>query len=67
MKLKKAMALMMTGALAASALTACSSGTDTGNTQAQGETSGTTASGETGKDGEKTVINIWSKDRHDCN
>ena len=67
MKLKKAMALMMTGALAASALTACSSGTDTGNTQAQGETSGTAASGETGKDGEKTVINIWSKDRHDAN
>lgn len=70
MKLKKAIALMLTGALAASAMTACSSKTDTGNTQAPKEEAKTTASAEDGKGsggGEKTVINIWSKDRHDAN
>lgn len=66
MKLKKAMALAMTGALAASSLTACSSGKDSGSTT-QAEASGGTEK-ETGaaSSDEKTVINIWSKDRHDA-
>lgn len=70
MKLKKAMALMTMGALAASALTACQSGT-TGagsQTEANGGTVTEAAAGNTEeKSGEKTVINIWSKDRHDAN
>lgn len=66
MKLKKAMALMMTGALAASALTACSSGTEA-EKSTQAESNGSTQAGKSDeKTGEKTVINIWSKDRHDA-
>lgn len=61
MKLKKATALMMMGAMTAAALTACSSGSDTGTTQAEAN-AGSGAAAE----GEKTVINIWSKDRHDA-
>ena len=40
MKLKKAMALAMSGALAASALTACSSSTDNGGTATEKATEG---------------------------
>ena len=69
MKLKKAMALMMTGVLSVSSLAACSSGTETEATD-QTANGGNEAAKDTGKSeeasGEKTVINIWSKDRHDA-
>ena len=66
MKLKKVMALVMTGTLAASALTACSSGKDNGSTT-QAEANGGTEKESSAEQGaEKTVINIWTKNRHDA-
>ena len=56
MKLKKVMALVMTGTLAASALTACSSGKDNGSTT-QAEANGGTEKESSAEQGaEKTVI-----------
>lgn len=66
MRLKKVMALVMTGTLAASALTACSSGKDNGSTT-QAEANGGTEKESSAEQGaEKTVINIWTKNRHDA-
>lgn len=52
MKFKKTAALVITAALAASTLAGCSA--PAGNAT------------ETGASGQKTIINIWSKDRHDA-
>lgn len=73
MKLRRISAMMMAGLLAAGVLTGCSGGQSAGG-------AGTTAAGgqasqgekkeepsaETKGDGEKTVIKVWSKDRHDA-
>lgn len=73
MKLRRISAMMMAGLLAAGVLTGCSGGQSVGG-------AGTTAAGgqasqgekkeepsaETKGDGEKTVIKVWSKDRHDA-
>lgn len=74
MKLRRISAMMMAGLLAAGVLTGCSGGGQSAGT------AGTTAAGgqasegekkeepsaETKGDGEKTVIKVWSKDRHDA-
>ncbi|MDO5417757.1 MAG: extracellular solute-binding protein [Lachnospiraceae bacterium] len=72
--MKKATALMMASMMAASALAGCSSDKPAETTAAaKTETTAAAQGGETkaeaaapAADGEKTVINIWSKDRHDA-
>ncbi len=67
MKLKRFCAFAMTTIMAASAMTACSSSSQ----PAEGTAAQTEAKAESGDkkeeaQGEKTVINVWSKDRHDA-
>lgn len=71
MKLKKFGALAMTAVMAASVVTACSSSAETtGDPAAQAETKAEAGAGDDNKEpaaeGEKTIINVWSKDRHDA-
>lgn len=76
MKLKKAGAVIMTAMMAAGTLAGCSGGSKTdgtGGTQTEAAQlaagSTTAAQAETtapSGDGEVTVINVWSKDRHDA-
>lgn len=70
MKLRRAGAVMMAAMMAAGTLAGCSGGSDSAATTAQ-----TTAAGGSGTDTttaaqtdskEVTVINVWSKDRHDA-
>lgn len=74
MKLRRISAMMMAGLLAAGVLTGCSGGgqsaggagtTAAGGQASQGEKK-EEPSAETKGDGEKTVIKVWSKDRHDA-
>lgn len=63
MRLKKVTAIVMTAIMASGALAGCSGGSGaTAATAATGQTTVTQGNAE----GEKTVINIWSKDRHDA-
>lgn len=78
MRVKRISTLMMAAFMAASALAGCSGGSgSTGKAEAQSTAAGaqttaagaqTTAgaSGQAAESGEKTVIKIWSKDRHDA-
>lgn len=74
MKLRRISAMMMAGLLAAGVLTGCSGGGQSaggaGTTAAGGQASEgekkEEPSAETKGDGEKTVIKVWSKDRHDA-
>lgn len=73
MRLRKISALVLAAVMTAGMVAGCSGSAETG-----GETAGTTAAGaattaaqteapkESEAAGEKTVINIWSKDRHDA-
>ncbi|MFT4105102.1 MAG: extracellular solute-binding protein [Lacrimispora sp.] len=65
MRLKRFGAMAMAALMTAGALAGCSGGAESNSTTA----AQTTAAGETTaaqSGGEKTVINIWSKDRHDA-
>lgn len=72
MKKSRLMAASALAVAAAAVLTACSGAADTktqntAETQAAGAAQGETqAAGGAQSGGEKTVINIWSKDRHDA-
>jgi len=63
MRLKKFVALAMTAVMAVSVMAACSSPAETSK-----DAAAQVESGDKGKaaGGEKTVINVWSKDRHDA-
>jgi len=64
MKVKRISALMMATFMTASALTGCSGGS--GQTTAAGTQTTAAAPSQAAESGEKTVIKIWSKDRHDA-
>ncbi len=77
MKLRKASAVVMAAVMTAGTLAGCSGNSSSTPTEGAKETtaqsaqgSGTTTAAETTKadegSGEVTVINIWSKDRHDA-
>lgn len=75
MRSKKIMALTMAAMMAVSALTGCGSKAADSTTAAQtGAQSGTETKAETkgeeskapAADGEKTVVTVWTKDRHDA-
>lgn len=62
---KKAAALVMASLMAASSLTGCSSETSEEGTKAESAAK-TETEAKAAAEGGKTVINIWSKDRHDA-
>ena len=69
MKLRKISAAVLAAVMTVGTLAGCSGGG--GKTETAGGAPATTAAQtektmESGAAGEKTVINIWSKDRHDC-
>ena len=71
MRLKRIGAITLAALMTAGTLAGCSGGTETKETQNAQTTAAaaeTTAASSDGKaaSGEKTVINIWSKDRHDA-
>lgn len=61
MRIKKIVSLAMAAVMAVSVLTGC------GSSETSSEESAGTGNGSASQSGEKTVINIWSKDRHDAN
>ncbi|WP_333649523.1 ABC transporter substrate-binding protein [Lacrimispora sp.] len=65
MRLKQIGAIMMAALMTTGVLAGCSGGAGNNNTtSAQSTAAGETTAAQSG--GEKTVINIWSKDRHDA-
>lgn len=76
MKLRRISAIVMAGLLTAGILTGCSGGKGEGGgseaktTESSGQASGAEKkeekAAEAKGDGEKTVIKVWSKDRHDA-
>ena len=71
MKLRRFTGVMMAAVLAAGTLAGCSGGGGDATTAAKGDATTAAQTEEKGTeapaaDGEKTVIRIWSKDRHDA-
>lgn len=65
MKRRRYGAFLLASLMAASVMTACSSGsTEVNGTSGEAAEAGSAT--ETAASGEKTVINVWSKDRHDA-
>ena len=64
MKKNQYLALLLAGTMAMTAFAGCSNSDSSSSTESG--TASSTAAGSTATDGEKQVITVWTKDRHDA-